>query len=85
MLRRVLVPLAGLEPATCCEEITGDLLVCAVQLSLSRSGWAEILVSPVWLGAVVACGMSNGMTAISADYRALLRDDASVARRPGSS
>jgi glyoxylase I family protein len=40
----------------------------------ARSGWVAFLVSPVWLGAVVACGMFNGMTAISADYRALLSD-----------
>ena len=31
----------------------------------SRSGWVAILVSPVWLGAVVVCGMSARMTTYS--------------------
>ena len=67
------------------QEITARILLSTVQLGLAGSAQSAFLVSPVWLGAVVARGMSNGMTAISAGYRALLSDDASVARRPGSS
>jgi hypothetical protein len=33
-----------------------------VQLGLARSGWAAFLVSAVWFGSVVACGMTAGMT-----------------------
>jgi hypothetical protein len=56
------VPLAGLEPAACCLGDNCNLLFSTVQLGLARSGWSTILVSPVWLGAVVACGMTARMT-----------------------
>ena len=32
-------------------------------MGLARSGWAAFLVSPVWFGSVVACGMTVRMTA----------------------
>jgi hypothetical protein len=37
-------------------------LFSTVQLGLARSGWAAFLVSPVWFGSVVACGMTVRMT-----------------------
>jgi hypothetical protein len=37
-------------------------LFSTVQLGLARSNWAAFLVSPVWLGSVVACGMTDRMT-----------------------
>jgi hypothetical protein len=42
--------------------MTANLPLRRVQSCLGSSGWAEILVSPVWLGAVVACGMTARMT-----------------------
>jgi hypothetical protein len=47
--------------------VTANLLVPRVQLGLARSGWAAILLSPVWLGAVVACGMTDRMTTGASD------------------
>jgi len=44
------VPLAGLEPAACCLGDAANLLVSTVLWGLTRSGWAAILVSLVWLG-----------------------------------
>jgi hypothetical protein len=42
--------------------MTANLLFYTVQLGLARSGWAAFLVSAVWFGSVVACGMTARMT-----------------------
>src|SRR5215217_4234495 len=44
------------------EEITAHLLFSTVQRGLARSGWVAFLLSPVWCGSVVACGMTVRMT-----------------------
>jgi hypothetical protein len=42
--------------------MTAILLFSTAQLVLARSGWVAFLVSPVWFGSVVACGMTARMT-----------------------
>src|SRR6266511_787510 len=66
--------------------MTAHLLLGAVYYGLGGSGWAGLSVSAVWFGSVGPGGMSNGMTALSADYRVPPESDgASGALRPGSS
>jgi len=57
--------------------MTAHLLCSTVQLGLARSGWAAILFSPVWLGAVVACGMTARMTT-NASYGGFKEGDPSM-------
>jgi hypothetical protein len=47
---QVLVPLAGLEPATCCLGDNCRYLFSTVQCGLARSGWAGSQLSVVWFG-----------------------------------
>jgi hypothetical protein len=42
--------------------VTANLLLSTVQSGLARSGWAAILVSVVWSGAVGSGGMTTRMT-----------------------
>jgi hypothetical protein len=44
---------------TVSEEITANLPLRPLQYGLAWSGWAGIVVSVVWFGAVVVCGMST--------------------------
>jgi hypothetical protein len=42
--------------------LVGEWWLLQKRTFLRRSGWAAFLVGPVWFGAAVACGMSEGMT-----------------------
>jgi hypothetical protein len=46
------------------------------------SGWAAFLVSAVWLGSVVACGMTVRMTS-NTSKRSICRPEFPVARQIG--
>jgi hypothetical protein len=68
-----LVPLAGLEPATCCLGDDCPSSALGGPVGLGGPGLAEIPASAVWFGPVRTGGMTARMTSCASDKAMRLR------------